>query len=149
MRAADLVPIPTDWPSPPATGARSADFGDTKALKALRQMGVDMAEIAGLPSARVDALLLAISELATNSLEHGGGQGHIEMWAEGSSVVCIVTDHGLLDPREGGYPPGPKAARGRGLWVVKQACNEVRQVTTSRGTATRIVVGPREPLNGT
>lgn len=140
---ADVVPYPTDWPRAPATGAREAEFHDTKALKAVRQMGVDMAETAGLPSDRVDALLLAISELATNSLEHGGGRGHVEMWTEGASVVCVVSDRGhILDPQAGRRPPGPMAPRGRGLWVVRQACNEVRQATTPEGTATRIVVGP-------
>jgi anti-sigma regulatory factor (Ser/Thr protein kinase) len=91
----------------------------------------------------VDALLVAISELATNSLEHGGGRGRVEMWAEGDSVVCVITDRGhILDPQAGRHRPGPMAPRGRGLWVVRQACNEVRQATTPEGTATRIVVGP-------
>lgn len=141
---ADLVPA--DWLTSPAVTSRNADFHDTKALKALRHMGVDVAERAGLPSGRVEALLLSINELATNSLEHGGGRGHIEIWAEGPSVVCVITDRGYMsDPQVGRQPPGPRAPRGRGLWVVRQACNEMRQVTTPEGTATRIVVGPAEP----
>jgi len=122
------------------SGYCTLDFMSTASLAHLRHVGRDVAALAGLTSARADAVELAISELATNSLQHGGGRGRLDIWANGKSVVCVVTDAGHVDPGAGQRPPEPGATRGRGLWIVNQVCDEVERRTTPNGTTTRIVI---------
>ena len=38
--------------------------------------------------------MVAVNELLTNAVRHGGGSGHVALWLEAGSVVCQVTDHG-------------------------------------------------------
>jgi hypothetical protein len=38
------------------------------------------------------ALVLAVDEVATNSLRHGGGRGTLRIWRDADAVVCEVRD---------------------------------------------------------
>ena len=46
-----------------------------------------LGERAGLPSHRVQALVLAFSEVATNAMLHGGGMTNAALWIDGDGVV--------------------------------------------------------------
>lgn len=132
--------MPATLSVPPFSTARSIDFDATESLAALRQMGSEMAVLAGLSPERVHALELAISELATNSLQHGGGHGHMDIWVDDGAVVCVVSDAGSVEPLAGRQRPEPSTSRGRGLWLVNRVCDEVERRISVRGTATRVVV---------
>jgi len=43
---------------------------------------------------RIADLLLAVNEIATNSLHHGGGGGPSSVWRQGATVVCELRDGG-------------------------------------------------------
>jgi anti-sigma regulatory factor (Ser/Thr protein kinase) len=93
----------------------------------------------GLPADRVDALALAASELATNSIRHGGGTGTVAMWLEPGAVVVEFTDGGrLLDPLVGRTMPPPEQVGGRGLYLVNQVCDLVQVRSSPEGTTIRI-----------
>ncbi len=84
-------------------------------------------------------LVLAINELATNSVQYGGGGGSVIGWSEADAIVCEVRDGGqICEPLAGRRHPAPEQPGGRGLWLVNQLCDLV-QIRSSPGqTAVRV-----------
>jgi anti-sigma regulatory factor (Ser/Thr protein kinase) len=126
-------------PPPPADACRRAiersTVGELRAL--LRRVGA----AAGLAADRVDVLVLAGSELVTNSLLHGGGLADVTVWAEPDRVCCETRDSGVVgDPLTGRHRPRPDTASGRGLWLVNQLCDLVQLHSSAAGTTVRITV---------
>ncbi|GAA3904509.1 anti-sigma factor RsbA family regulatory protein [Actinoplanes auranticolor] len=78
-----------------------------------------------LPADRVENLLLALSEVATNGIRHGGEHRELRVWLTDDAVVCEVTDDGRVPPGPlAGYlPPRPGRIGGMGLWLVQQLCD--------------------------
>jgi serine/threonine-protein kinase RsbW len=106
-------------------------------LKVLRAFVAARALALGLPAGRVDALTLAVSELATNTLQHTTGGGHVRVWANAGQLVCDVVDRGPA--RSFGRPmPAADALRGRGLPIVERVCDVVDTSTVAGGTRVRI-----------
>lgn len=139
QRAGSTVPDECDQPLPPVPGsARVADFTDD--LAAVRHLVSLHALAAGLSRARTDDLLIAVGELAANTLAHGGGQGTLALWATVGEVTCQIRDAGYItDPLAGRLRPGPAAAGGgRGLWLVHQLCDLVQVRTGPAGTTIRV-----------
>ncbi|MFI7540877.1 anti-sigma factor RsbA family regulatory protein [Actinoplanes sp. NPDC049599] len=71
---------------------------------------------------RVENLLLALSEVATNGIRHGGEQRELRIWLTADAVVCEVTDNGPTPPGPlAGYlPPRAGVIGGMGIWLVQQ-----------------------------
>jgi len=108
-------------------------------LAAVRAFVASLADSAGLTRQAVDDLALAVSELATNSILHGGGSGMCRVWSEGSNLLCEVSDSGeIRSPMAGRVKPAPDQVGGRGLWVVNQICELVQLRSGSGGTVVRI-----------
>jgi anti-sigma regulatory factor (Ser/Thr protein kinase) len=130
---------PFDRPVPPrpADAARmSFQAGD---LRRVRAFVATRAEQAGLAQEAVDAMVLAVNEVATNSLSHGGGRGEVHAWADGRSLVFEVSDQGhITSPLVGRLRPAPEARDGAGLWVANQLCDLVQIYSSARGTAVRV-----------
>ena len=94
---------------------------------------------AGLPGERMDALVLAVNEIATNSIRHGGGTGVIRSWDEGSFLLFQVEDSGRIDaPLAGRRQPVLDQPGGRGLWLANQLCDLVQVRTFELGNVVRI-----------
>jgi anti-sigma regulatory factor (Ser/Thr protein kinase) len=113
-------------PPYPVTGAPviAAPVKDTVAD--LRTQVRERATAEGwLPPDRVENLLLAVSEVATNGIRHGGEQRELRIWLTGDAVVCEVTDNGPVPPGPlAGYlPPRAGTIGGMGLWLVQQLCD--------------------------
>ncbi|WP_433302377.1 anti-sigma factor RsbA family regulatory protein [Actinoplanes sp. CA-030573] len=79
-----------------------------------RNLGWDQTAIAGL--------LLVVTEVAVNSLRHGGGDRRIQVWVEQAAITCEVIDEGAgpVDPLAGYRPPVNPRSSGVGLWVANQ-----------------------------
>lgn len=135
-RGDELARHPFDEPiDPPPPGAYEVAF-DRDALGAARAFIAELAADAGIVGARRDDLLLAISELTTNSVRHGGGEGILRVWHDFDSLVCEVSDHGTIDPPLAGRRrPRPGGLNGYGLWLVNQVCDLV-QVRSHDGSTT-------------
>ncbi|MGH8774503.1 MAG: anti-sigma factor RsbA family regulatory protein [Jiangellaceae bacterium] len=104
-----------------------------------RAFAVDHAAAFGMRAARLDDLALAVGELATNSILHGGGSGTLRIWAENGHVACEVRDSGhIVDPLAGRIPAHPSQIGGRGLLLVNSLADLVRIHTEPVGTAIRI-----------
>jgi anti-sigma regulatory factor (Ser/Thr protein kinase) len=84
-------------------------------------------------------LVLAVNEVATNSVRHAGGHGKLRVWRKGDELICEVRDDGhIADPLAGRLRPDPAAPAGRGLWMVNQLCDLVEMRTNGGGTTVRL-----------
>lgn len=108
-------------------------------LAALRRLVQNYSRLAGLGIPRSSDLVLAVNEVATNSLRYGGSEGELRMWLEGNRLVCEISDRGRLkDPLVGRRRPEPNSASGRGLWLVNQVCDLVELRPGDSGTTVRL-----------
>jgi anti-sigma regulatory factor (Ser/Thr protein kinase) len=112
---------------------------DLHGLGALRDAVAALADRVGLPLRRAADLVLAVSELAANSVRHGGGGGTVRCWQDGRSLVCEVSDAGhIADPLVGRSRPRIDQAGGRGVWIVHHLCDLVQLRTSPAGTVVRV-----------
>lgn len=124
------------------TGA-AADAPDAMAyavaadLTAVRSFVAARAVALGLPAARVELLTVAVSELATNTLQHATGGGLVRVWSEAGQLVCDVVDRGAMRSFERRMPAAD-ALRGRGLAIVERICDAVDVIAVAQGTLVRI-----------
>jgi len=108
-------------------------------LAALRQLVYAWAGATGMPEDRVDLFVLAVNELTTNSIEHGGGSGELYLWRDGTEVVAEAQDLGhIVEPLVGRVRPGREQSSGRGIWLVNQICDLVQLRSSPGGTTARI-----------
>ena len=107
-------------------------------LTALREFVSRRAAGAGFSGQMADDLVLAVDEVATNSVLYGGG-GVLRIWPEGDQLVCEIGDRGRIgDPLVGRERPAPDQASGYGVWLANQLCDQVQVRTFSSGTAVRL-----------
>ena len=125
--------LPPPSSSPTKVSFRGAD------LMPLRVRVREWAAGGQLDGERAERLVLAVNELATNSVRHGGGGGLLLMWREGETLMCEVRDLGRIEePLVGLRRPSPDRPSGRGLWLVNQVCDLVQIRSAHTGSAVRI-----------
>ena len=96
--------------------------------------------------------VLAVDEVAINSVQHGGGRGIVRLWSEDDTLVCDVRDQGMIrDPLAGRMRPDVDAFGGRGLWIANsglraRADPPWRGAGQKRATAPAGVNGTRQHL---
>jgi anti-sigma regulatory factor (Ser/Thr protein kinase) len=135
-RTADLW-LNAPLPAPPAN-ARCVAF-DAKSLRTVRSVLTELARTSGLSDDRTADLVLAVNELATNSVTHGAGTGTLTFWADGHSLICDVFDSGHLhDPLAGRRRPDPRDVGGRGLWLANQLSDLTQLRRMTAGTRIRL-----------
>ena len=102
------------------------------------------AATAGLPVAGIVDLLVAVNEVATNTVSHtASGAGTVRLWREGGEVVCEIRDSGHIGhPLAGRLPPDPDSQHGRGLLIVNHLCDLVEIWSAETGTVVRMHVRP-------
>jgi anti-sigma regulatory factor (Ser/Thr protein kinase) len=125
-------------PDPPADTLtvtfEKADVADVR-----RRVG-GCAREAGLNPDRTTDLMLAATEVATNSVRHGGGRGVLRVWQHGDAVVCEFSDRGhITDPLAGRRTPSLTTEGGRGLWLANQLCDLVQIRSAGHGTTVRLL----------
>jgi anti-sigma regulatory factor (Ser/Thr protein kinase) len=144
---ADAGVLPeAELPAPPSTAEFIAYRTHLSPVRAL----VDRyAEGAGLPAERRADLVLAVSEIAANTLAHTAGGGTAHIWTSGRELICQVHDDGwITDPMAGRRRPPPDSD-GQGLWVVNHVSDLVETRSGPDGTTTRMHFrlpgGPGDP----
>jgi len=101
---------------------------------------------AGLSEARANDLVLAVSEVAANTLRHTQSHGTLDIWHDADELVCEIRDSGTItDPLAGRRVPVPDASGGHGLWLVHQVCDLVELRSDSTGTTVRMHMTIRPP----
>lgn len=120
-----------------ATGPVPLTYTVSKAedLAGARRHGGRYGRLLGLSADRIADLKLVITELATNSLQHGGGRSRLAFWEHSGHLVCEVRDLGfLIDPLAGRRPPNTGGPGAVGLFVVNALADLVRTHTSPGGT---------------
>jgi anti-sigma regulatory factor (Ser/Thr protein kinase) len=112
-------------------------------LRVVRRIVAEAAGAAGLDDSRGRELVLCVSELAANSVVHGGGTGVLRIWHEGAALVCEVRDRGAVrDPLTGRIRPAIDAQHGRGVWFANTMCDLVQIRSQLDGTVVRVLMHP-------
>lgn len=118
--------------------SKTLHFGRSELARA-RELVAREAEEANLSSGRCTDLVIAVNELATNSIRHGGGGGKLCVWREYGALVVEVQDGGRIEQSLlGRIRPAPLAGRGRGLWMARQLCDLVQIRSGPEGTDVRL-----------
>jgi anti-sigma regulatory factor (Ser/Thr protein kinase) len=122
---------------PPAPDAMSYTY--TTDLAAIRAVVYRYATEAGLPEPRAIDLVLAVSEVAANTIRHAKSAGSLKIWYDAEEIVCQIEDDGQIsDPLAGQRQPSLDAMGGHGLWIVYQVCDEVEMHSGEAGTTFRL-----------
>jgi anti-sigma regulatory factor (Ser/Thr protein kinase) len=112
-------------------------YSEAGDLGAVRAFVRDQALALGMSEARTELLMLAVNELATNTVQHTDGGGRVRVWGDVEHVVCDVLDQGPPRTFQRLMPPA-EAVRGRGLAIVERICDQVDTVSGPEGTTVRL-----------
>jgi anti-sigma regulatory factor (Ser/Thr protein kinase) len=92
-------------------------------------------------------LQLAIDEMSSNAVRHGGPPVKLRLWASADRVVCTISDRGPgMDDPFAGYGPahGADLSRGgMGLWLARQLCDHVDVIDDGAGLTVRLATALR------
>jgi anti-sigma regulatory factor (Ser/Thr protein kinase) len=148
---------------------------DADTLLDLRKAVLAVAAAAGMPNDRATEVMLAVHELAANTVRHGGGTGRVRMHAAAGELHCQVSDAGPGGAGPGGAGPGgagsggagPGGADGyprrggavttwpvqpgHGLWLVQNVADRVSVAASPRGSEVTVVfalAGLRDSADG-
>jgi anti-sigma regulatory factor (Ser/Thr protein kinase) len=129
-----VFPSPTGFPW---SGDMSLTFSTD--LSAVRALVHRRAQEAGLSESRAIDLVLAVSEVAANTIRHAGSPGTLDIWLDHDEIICQVHDKGIItDPLAGKRRPSEDAMGGHGLWLVNQVCDQVELESGTAGTTIRL-----------
>lgn len=123
------------------TAALLAETFDRNQVTRLRHTVASCASAAGLAGQRLEDFVLAVNELITNAVRHGGGKGRIKVWRANRAVVCEVSDEGAgIDEQRLQDQDRPRldTAGGWGLWLARQLSDRMEVQTGPSGTTVRI-----------
>jgi anti-sigma regulatory factor (Ser/Thr protein kinase) len=128
----------TDELTPPPADASHYSFVLTELHELRRAVRVHSGAF-GLDPFRVDGTVVAVNEIASNSVRHGGGGGTMRVWRDDDSLVFEVSDRGtVVDHLVGRLKQGPGEIGGHGLWMAHQLCDLVQIRSGDDGTVVRI-----------
>jgi anti-sigma regulatory factor (Ser/Thr protein kinase) len=114
-------------------------FDYTSNLWQVRALAEERARMAGLPDGRVVDFVIAVSEVAANTVLHASSPGSVEIWQHGDEIICEIRDAGVIaDPLAGQRVPAPGTGGGWGLWLVYQVCDHVELHSDENGTVIRL-----------
>lgn len=114
-------------------------FVYTTNLSEVRALAEKYARMAGLRDSRVVDFVIAVSEVAANTVRHAQSPGTMEIWHDAEEIVCEIRDNGVItDPSVGRHPPPAGAHGGHGLWLVHQVCDRVELHSDETGTTVRL-----------
>lgn len=127
------------------TGIPGREF-DAGALAGLREAVLGCATACGMPEDRAIEVMLAVHELAANSVRHGPGHGRLRMHLSAGALRCEVSDPGPASQNHQtpdrtsweasaarGAAPWP-VEHGHGLWLVRETADQLRATTGPRGS---------------
>jgi anti-sigma regulatory factor (Ser/Thr protein kinase) len=138
------VPAECDRALPPPPAAAET-LGYETGLRPVRRLVDGHARRAGLADERAANLVLAVSELAGNTLRHTSAGGTLHVWHTEEEILCQIQDRGWITDPLAGRIRRPPDESGHGLWVVNQVCDLVEVRTGEGGTTIRVRMSIKEP----
>jgi anti-sigma regulatory factor (Ser/Thr protein kinase) len=116
------------------------DF-DRAAITGARHTIATCASTQGLDGPRLEGFVLAVNEIMTNAVRHGGGLGRVALWRQDGDLVCEVSDAGggLAEPRPVNHVrPAADQPGGWGLWLAEELTDSFELITGIDGTTVRV-----------
>jgi anti-sigma regulatory factor (Ser/Thr protein kinase) len=138
LRALPVPEEPLEATVPRLHASHVADFATLRRALAT--------ELAGVPAEEdlLQDFLLAVDEMTSNALRHGGRPIDLRLWIGTDRVVCTIGDRGTgWDDPFAGFGPahGEDLSRGgMGLWLARQLCDHVDITTGPDGALVRLTV---------
>jgi anti-sigma regulatory factor (Ser/Thr protein kinase) len=138
LRALPMPEEPLEATVPRLHASHVADFASLRRALAT--------ELAGVPADGdlLQDFLLAVDEMTSNALRHGGRPIDLRLWIGTDRIVCTIGDRGTgWDDPFAGYGPahGEDLSRGgMGLWLARQLCDHVDITTGPSGALVRLTV---------
>jgi anti-sigma regulatory factor (Ser/Thr protein kinase) len=138
LRSMPVPPEPLEKTPPRLEALDVVDFPGLR-----RDVGAELAAV-DAPADLLDDFLLAIDEMTSNALRHGGPPVCLRLWVSDDRLVCTISDQGPgFDDPFAGYGPahGSDLARGgMGLWLARQLCDHVDITHGADGVRVRLTV---------
>src|SRR5215831_10878604 len=104
-------PVPPSRNTPPPVPGAAMYHTYRSDLSQVRALVQRQASEAGLAEDRVTDLVLAVSEVAANTLRHTRSSGTLAIWHDADEVVCEIRDEGVItDPQAGRRKPADNAS---------------------------------------
>jgi anti-sigma regulatory factor (Ser/Thr protein kinase) len=109
-------------------------------LKSVRRLVEWEGLYSGLPDERIEELVLAVNEVASNALIHGSSPVSLRIWNEGAEIVFEVLDagSGIGDALAGQLKPSPGKLGGRGLWLSRMMADAVELRSDTAGSTVAV-----------
>jgi anti-sigma regulatory factor (Ser/Thr protein kinase) len=124
--------------SVPPESAHRHDY-DITALSDLRRVLGNYADQHHVPLTQLEDLVLAGSEIASNSCRYGGGSGVVHLWTDVQALHAQFSDAGhITEPLIGRWAPPMNATGGRGVYLANRLCDLVQLRSSAAGTTVRI-----------
>jgi anti-sigma regulatory factor (Ser/Thr protein kinase) len=124
----------------PPPGATTLDCSSPVDVASARRLVRSRGAEAGLDPDVIADVALAVTEVLTNAILHGGPPALLHIYQSGATWVCHVHDGGVgpLDPVVGLVPPALPSDHGYGLWLARQLCAAVDVGNDRSGTHVRL-----------
>ncbi|MFI5048091.1 MAG: anti-sigma factor RsbA family regulatory protein, partial [Acidimicrobiia bacterium] len=123
----------------PIAATTTHPFGGEAGVLELRNLVACRAREASLDDDAISDFVLAVHEVATNSVRHGGGAGVARLWRDDTWLVCEVHDEGhIRDPLTGRLAPRTDDVGGRGIWIANHLADLVQLRSSADGTTVRV-----------
>lgn len=114
-----LTELPLEVEPPERPADTELDAAD---VRTVRHAVENSATDAGFDDERAAELVMAVNEIATNALVHGGGPATVRLWSEPGELTCVIADSGpgVHEPLAGYHRPEHGSPNGYGLWLARQ-----------------------------
>lgn len=118
---------------------------DNKDLHPIREVVRARAAEWNLHPVAARTLNVVVTELVTNVILHGGGEGRLRLSVHDDSLYCQVADYGpgIARAHTAGWRPPSTAdpVSSRGLWIVRMLCDHLVIDSSHIGTTVTARVG--------
>jgi anti-sigma regulatory factor (Ser/Thr protein kinase) len=135
------LPVPADPLEQTAPRLQAPDVDDFIGLR--HAVAAELATV-DAPRDLIEDFLLAVDEMTSNALRHGGPPVSLRLWSAADRIVCTIADRGTgWDDPFAGYGPahGDDLSRGgMGLWLARQLCDHVDITHDADGARVRLTV---------
>lgn len=127
---------------PPDGRCLATEVTGIEMLAVLRHRLGEVMGSLGVEGDRREDFLLAVNEIVTNAVLHGGGAAEVVVGRSDGLLVCEVSDRGrgIDSPLVGYLPPPPNQLGGRGIWVTRQLVDGVDLIGSEGGTTVRLAL---------
>jgi anti-sigma regulatory factor (Ser/Thr protein kinase) len=110
-----------------------------------------LSTMGGAPD-RAGDVILAVGEMLSNAIRHGGGAGEVQLIRTHHHVLCVVRDEGrgMPDGADFRHPRlvAARSVNGRGLWLASFLSTAMRVYSSRVGTRVDLIIDWPQMVSG-